>query len=74
MNVFKNRKVYLETEKEYRRLNNQIRKETQNTKNTKKVKEREIARNVKDNPKMFWKYVQAKVKSIPRIPDLYKHC
>ena len=37
-----------------------------------KVKERETARNVKDNLKMFWKYVQAKVKNMPRIPDLYK--
>ena len=43
VNVF-NRNVYLETEKEYRRLNNQIRKETRNAV---KVKEREIARNVR---------------------------
>ena len=49
VNVF-NRNVYLETEKEYRRLNNHIRKETRNAV---KVKEKEIAKNVKDNPKMF---------------------
>lgn len=62
--------LYLETEKEYRRLNNQIRK---NTQNAVKLKEKEITRNVKDNPKVvFWKYVQSKVKGKPKIPDLYK--
>lgn len=60
---------YLETEEEYRRLNNQIRKETRNAV---KVKEREIAKNVKENPKVFWKYVQSKTKSKSRIPELYK--
>ena len=44
--------VYMETEKEYRRLNNQIRRETRDTT---KHKEKEIARNVKSNPKVFWK-------------------
>lgn len=33
---------------------------------------REIVKNVKDNPKMFQKYVQAKVKGKPRILDFYR--
>ena len=68
LNAF-SRTMYMETEKEYRRLNNQIRKETRNAV---KVKEKETAKNVKENPKVFWKYVQSKVKSKPRIPDLQK--
>lgn len=68
LNAF-SRTMYMETEKEYRRLNNQIRKETRNAV---KFKEKEIAKNVKENPKVFCKYVQSKVKSKPRIPDLQK--
>lgn len=63
----RNHKEYLEIDMEYERLNNQIRKEARNAV---KVKEREIAKNVKDNRKVFWKYVQPKVKSKSRIPDL----
>lgn len=63
------RSEYQEIEKEYRRLNNQVRKETRNAV---KLKEKEIAKNVKENPKMFWNYVQTKTKSKCRIPDLYK--
>lgn len=38
----------------YRRLNNQIRWEAQNVT---KIKEKEITRCVKENPKVFWKNV-----------------
>ncbi|KAG7155492.1 hypothetical protein Hamer_G024702, partial [Homarus americanus] len=63
------REMYLETEKEYRRLNNQVRWETRNIL---KCKEQEIAKNVKANPKVFWKYVQTKTRTKARIADLYK--
>ena len=41
---------YMETETQYRRLNNQIRRETRNAI---KLKEKEIANQVKENPKFF---------------------
>ncbi|KAG7178057.1 putative Endonuclease-reverse transcriptase-containing protein 8, partial [Homarus americanus] len=63
------REMYLETEKEYRRLNNQVRWETRNIL---KRKEQETAKNVKANPKVFWKYVQTKTRTKARIADLYK--
>ncbi|KAG7163715.1 hypothetical protein Hamer_G002947 [Homarus americanus] len=63
------REMYLETEKEYRRLNNQVRWETRNIL---KRKEQEIAKKVKANPKVFWKYVQTKTRTKARIADLYK--
>ncbi|KAK4326060.1 hypothetical protein Pmani_003391 [Petrolisthes manimaculis] len=62
---------FLKTEEEYRRLNNQIRKETRSAV---KSKEKDIAKHVQDNPKIFWKYVQSKTTNKPRIPELYKNC
>lgn len=59
---------WAETEVQYRRLNNQIRWETRNAT---KLKEKEIARNVKENPKIFWKYVSSKTRTKSRIADLY---
>ena len=61
---------FIKMEMEYRRLNNQIRNETRNAV---KSKEKDIARHVKDNPKMFWKYVQSKTINKPRIPELYRN-
>ena len=58
-----------EAETEYRRLNNQIRRDTRNAT---KLKEKEIATHVKDNPKIFWKYVSTKTRTKSRIGDLYK--
>ncbi|KAG7170129.1 putative Endonuclease-reverse transcriptase-containing protein 9, partial [Homarus americanus] len=63
------REMYLETEKEYKRLNNQVRWETRNIL---KCKEQEIAKICKANPKVFWKYVQTKTRTKARIADLYK--
>lgn len=59
---------YISVEKDYRRVNNQVRRETRNAV---KNKEQEIARNVKDNPKVFWKYIQSKTRTKSRIPELY---
>ncbi|KAG7172219.1 hypothetical protein Hamer_G009566, partial [Homarus americanus] len=59
----------LETEKEYRRLNNQVRWETRSIL---KRKEQESAKNVKANLKVFWKYVQTKTRTKARIADLCK--
>lgn len=55
-------------ETEYRRLNNQIRRDTRNAA---KIREQEIARNVKRNPKVFWRYVSSKTKIKSTIGDLY---
>ncbi|XP_076038451.1 uncharacterized protein LOC143023736 [Oratosquilla oratoria] len=59
----------LDVETEYRRLNNQLRKETRNAV---KAKEKEVIKNVKKNPKVFWKYVASKTKVKSRIGDLYQ--
>ena len=61
---------YNSVEREYRRVNNQVR---QQTRNAVKLKEREIATHVKDNPKIFWKYVTSKTRTKSRIGDLYKN-
>jgi len=57
-------KVY----KEYCRVRNQVRRLTR-----KAVKQREkkIASLVKENSKVFWKYISRKTKMQSRIPDLY---
>lgn len=60
---------YLKVQCEYRRLNNQVRKETRREV---KVKEQTIAQNVKSNPKIFWKYINSKTKSVSGITELYK--
>ena len=58
-----------EIEKEYRRVNNQVRRETRNAV---KQKEKEVAKHVKDNPKVFWKYVTSKTRTKSNISELYK--
>ena len=60
---------YAEVELEYRRLNNQVRRETRNAV---KKKEQEIARNSKSNPKVFWKYVQSKTSTKAKIGELFR--
>lgn len=62
-----NGREYAEIETQYRRLNNQIRRETRNAI---KLKE-EIAKHVKENPKIFWIYVSSKPRTKSRIVDLY---
>ena len=54
---------------QYRQTNNQVRNETRKIM---KNKEHNIARNVKENPKLFWKYVQEKLSRKAGIPELYK--
>jgi hypothetical protein len=56
-----------ETLQEYKRLRNQIR---HLTRQAKKKHEQTIARQVKTNPKVFWKYVGSKLKTHTKIPDL----
>ena len=56
-------------ETEYRRLNNQVRRETRNVV---KIKEREVAKHVKINPKVSWKYVASKIRMKSCIGDLYR--
>lgn len=52
----------------YRRINNQVRRATRNE----AIKQdKVIAKNVKENPKIFWKAVQSKTKSTCTIPELY---
>lgn len=60
---------YKQVETEYKRTNNQVRWETRNFI---KIKERQIAKNVRTNPKVFWKYVQSKTRTKSKIPDMYK--
>ncbi len=52
---------------EYKRVRNQVRRLTRKSK---KHKEKNIAAQVKHNPKMFWSYAQSKMKTKPGIPDL----
>lgn len=56
-----------ENKLEYNRLRNQIRRLTRKGK---KLLEKNIAKDLKKNPKSFWKYAQSKLKSRPGIPDL----
>ena len=52
---------------QYKKLKNQIRRLTRKSK---KILEKEIAKNSKSNPKAFWKYTQSKLKTRAGIPDL----
>ena len=61
-------RAHNETETEYRRVNNQVRRETREVV---KSKEQEIARLAKENPKVFWKYVQSKTTTQERVPELF---
>lgn len=57
-----------EIEEDYRRLNNQVRRKTRNAV---KMKEKEVAKHVKNNPKLFWKYVATKTRLKSNISELY---
>ena len=52
---------------QYNRLRNQVRRLTRKSK---KLIEKDIAKNSKSNPKAFWKYSQSKIKTRTGIPDL----
>ena len=41
------------------------------TRKVAKLHEKEIAKNVKKNPKAFWSYINSKTKLRPEIPDLF---
>ena len=58
-----------ETYKEYCKFRNQVRNIT---KQSRKFKEKDVARDAKENPKRFWKYVNSKTKTKPGIPNLQK--
>ena len=63
-----NIELILQTQLNYRKLNNQIRRETRKiTKN----KEQEIVNKSKSNQKIFWKYVNNKRSVQSNIPHLY---
>ena len=59
-----NDREYQEVNKEYRQANNQVRNETRKAI---KNKERNIARYIKENPKLFWKYVGEKCSEGPEF-------
>ena len=52
---------------QFRRLRNQVKSLTRKAK---KIFEKKIAKNVKENPKSFWAYTQSKLKYKSSIPDL----
>ena len=52
---------------QFRRLRNQVKSLTRKAK---KLFEKKIAKNVKQNPKAFWAYTQSKLKYKSTIPDL----
>lgn len=56
-------------EEEYRRVNNQVRRQSRKSV---KAMEKKIAKFVKANCKLFWKYVASKTRTKSRISDLYK--
>ena len=63
---------YMETRDEdkyrnYIKLRNQVRNKTRQLR---KKREKEIACNIKTNPKAFWKYINSTTKYKPSIPDL----
>ena len=51
----------------YRKLKNQIRRLTRQGK---KILEKNIVKQIRSNPKSFWKYAQSKLKTRVGIPDL----
>ena len=51
----------------YNKLRNQVRRLTRKSK---KLFEKNIAKNSKVNPKAFWKYTQSKLKTRSNIPDI----
>ncbi len=52
---------------EYRRIRNQVR---MLTRKSKKIKEKNVAADIRRNPKKFWSYAQSKMRTRPGIPDL----
>ena len=58
-----------ETYREYCKFRNQVRNIT---KQSRKFRERDVAKDAKENPKKFWKYVNSKTKTKPGIPNLQK--
>ena len=58
-----------EEQLQYKRIRNQIRRLTRKSK---KLIERNIAKNAKTNPKAFYQYSQSKLKTRTSIPDLLK--
>ena len=60
---------FLKVQEEYRRTNNQVRGATRLER---RKQERKIAKCVRDNPKLFWKYVQSQTKCASGVPELYK--
>ena len=54
---------------QYKKLKNQIRRLTRQAK---KITEKHIAKEAKNNPKKFWAYGQRKLKTGTAIPDLVK--
>ena len=54
---------------QFKRIRNQIRRLTRKSK---KMVEKNIAKNAKCNPKAFYKYSQSKLKTRSQIPDLIK--
>ena len=55
-------------EKNYKQVRNLVRKETRTRA---AAKQQDLAKSVKDNPKVFWKYVNSKTKSKKGIGDLH---
>ena len=62
--ISKNKKIY----EEYCRCRNQYRRLTRKAI---KSHEKEIAKNTKCNNKVFWRYINSKIKSCPAIPELF---
>ena len=56
--------------KEYCRLRNQVRSLTRKAQ---KIYEKSIISQIKENPKKFWQYAQAKMKTRTDIPNLIKN-
>ena len=56
--------------KEYTRLRNKVKSITRRAQ---RDVEKDIAQQVKENPKKFWNYVKSRTKVKGRIPDLYKN-
>ena len=60
--------VYRKVDMEYRRISNQVRGVSRKAV---KRKEKEIASQVKRNPKAFWKYAESKMRNRTKIQQLY---
>ena len=54
-------------QQEYRKISNQVRRLTRKAQ---KFMEKQIAKQIKSNPKKFWGYAQSKIKTRSGVPDL----